>query len=514
MPQTIHIFLKDARRNWAYIVVVLAFTEMLTILTPKWVPIYNRETQNLNRLVDILGLLLPAAWWFTIAHLVHGEALAGDRQFWVTRPYSWKSLLAAKFLFCVVFLAAPHLVFDWIVLSVDGFSPQAMIPGLLWRQCSLFGGRMLPALVLAAVTRNMRQFALVSLALAIAFVGLAEVGMLHPSCGIATALANGADRGASSWLREWRGTILYAGGALALLLWLYPRRRTGAARAIVAAVLVWGLVQSAWPPPAVAWAPEKQPAPAEHPEIAVVFAPQRGGPVADGLSWGNDQVRVEIPIELTGRGRDLLDVEMVSVSILPEHGAVWSSAWNWNIHASKQGGKDWIEMGLEPRVFQRLNGGPVRVRAVFGVVIYETETTTRFAPGGGWTNVPGFGRIAIRSGAGDFSWWLWWRAPLRDPQRKLIYSVHDPDSGVVHRGGDRSGDYPPTATTASIGPEVFSVISPDEPRSVVEMEKPLSKNARCEFMVERPIALIRRDLEIPNIRLGDYKAGDADRMMR
>jgi len=26
--------------------------------------------------------------------------------------------------------------------------------------------------------------------------------------------------------------------------------------------------------------------------------------------------------------------------------------------------------------------------------------------------------------------------------------------------------------------------------------------------VERPIALIRRDLEIPNIRLGDYKAGD------
>ena len=258
MPQTIHILFKDARRNWAYIAVVLAFTAMLTILTPKWVPIYSRETQNPNRLVDILDILLPVAWWFTIAHLIHGEALVGDRQFWVTRPYSWKSLFAAKFLFCVVFLLAPHLVSDWIVLAVDGFSPQSMIPGLLWRQCSLFGVPMLPALVLAAVTRNMRQFALVSLALAIAFVGMAEAEMLHPSCGIATALANGADL-------KWCGTILYAGGAMALLLWLYARRRTGAARAILAAVLVWGLVESAWAPPAIAWAAQKQPAPAEHP---------------------------------------------------------------------------------------------------------------------------------------------------------------------------------------------------------------------------------------------------------
>jgi hypothetical protein len=499
MQQTIHILLKDARRNWAYIAVVLAITAMLTVLTPRWVPVYGRETKNLNGLVDILGFLLPVAWWFTIAHLIHGEALAGDRQFWVTRPYSWKSLFAAKFLFCVVFLVAPHLAFDWIVLSVDGFSPQGMIPGLLWRQCSLFGVPMLPALVLAAVTRNMRQFALVSLALAIAFVGMAEAEMLHPSCGIATALANGADL-------KWCGTILYAGGAMALLLWLYARRRTGAARAIVAAVVVWALVQSAWPPRAVAWAAQKQPAPAEHAEIAVVFAPQRGGLVMAGGSWANDKVQVDIPIELTGRSRDLLDVEMASVSILPEHGAVWSSAWNWHVNASKRRGKDWMEMGLEPQVFQRLNGGPVKVRAVFGVVVYETETTTRFAPGGGWTDVPGFGRIAIRSSSGYPFWWLWWRAPLREPQRRFIYTVRDLDSGVVYRG-EHSGDYPPTVTTASIRPEAFLASSPDE-RVPLEMEKPLSKNAVGEFTVERPIALIRRDLEIPNIRLGDYKAGD------
>ena len=511
MPQTIHIFLKDARRNWSYIAVVLTFTAMLTVLTPKWVPVYSRGTQNLNRLVDILDFLLPAAWWFTIAHLIHGEALVGDRQFWVTRPYSWKSLLAAKFLFCVAFLAMPHLVFDWIVLSVDGFSPLAMIPGLLWRQCSLFGVRMLPALVLATVTRNTRQFALVCFALALAFFGLIEVAMLHPSNAIATALANGADPGASRWMQEWRGTMLYAGLAMALLLWLYAHRRTGAARAILAAVLVWGLVESAWPPPAIAWAAQKQPAPAEHPEIAVVFAPQRGGLGMFGASGVKDKVQVDIPIELTGRGRDLLDVEMASVSVQPERGAAWTPAWNWYINASKRRGQDWIEMHLEPRVFQRLNGGPVKVRAVFGVVLYETETTTRFEPGGGWTNVPGFGKIAMRSYSVHPSrWLLWWRAPLRDPQRKFVYSVRDPDSGVVYRG-EHSGTY--IAEIASISPETFFGTSPDEPPRI-DMERPLSKNARCEFTVERPIALIRRDLEIPNIRLGDYKVGDSYKMMR
>jgi hypothetical protein len=505
MPQTIHILLKDARRNWAYIAVVLAFTAMLTILTPKWVPIYSRETQNPNRLVDILDILLPAAWWFTIAHLIHGEALVGDRQFWVTRPYSWKSLLAAKFLFCVVFLLAPHLLSDWIVLSVDGFSPRSMIPGLLWQQCSLFGVRMLPALILATVTRNMRQFALVCFALAIAFVGLIEVESFHPSNDIVAALANGPHPGAGSWLREWRGTVLHAGLATALLLWLYARRRTGAARAILAAVLVWALLQSAWPPPAIARAPRNEAAPPEHSEIAVVFAPQRGGLGMTGASGLIDKVQVDIPIELTGRDRDLLDVEMASVSVQPERGAAWSSAWSWYTNASQRLGQDWIELHLEPRVFQRLNGGPVTVRAVFGVVLYETETTTRFTPGGGWTDVPGFGKVAIRTDpAYPGWWWLWWRVPLRDPNLKFVYSVRDPDSGALYRG-ERSGSYPPAPTIAFMSPEVFYAISPNRP---VDSAKPLSKSALCEFTLERPTALIRRDLEIPNIRLGDYKVGN------
>src|SRR5437879_8634778 len=115
MRQTIHIFLKDARRSWPYIAVVVALTAAHAVLSPRWVPLNTAQTARLNRTVELLHMILPIAWWFTIAHLVHGERLVGDRQFWVTRPYSWKSLFAAKVLFCAVFLILPFLISDCVI---------------------------------------------------------------------------------------------------------------------------------------------------------------------------------------------------------------------------------------------------------------------------------------------------------------------------------------------------------------------------------------------------------------
>ena len=37
---------------------------------------------------------------------------SGDRQFWITRPYRWQSLLGAKVRFVLVFLNLPMTVAD------------------------------------------------------------------------------------------------------------------------------------------------------------------------------------------------------------------------------------------------------------------------------------------------------------------------------------------------------------------------------------------------------------------
>ncbi len=51
--------------------------------------------------------LLPMAWWFLVSLAVYGEPLPGNRQFWITRPYRWTSLLGAKLLFIVAFVSFP-----------------------------------------------------------------------------------------------------------------------------------------------------------------------------------------------------------------------------------------------------------------------------------------------------------------------------------------------------------------------------------------------------------------------
>ena len=55
-----------------------------------------------------------------------------------------------------------------------------------------------------------------------------------------------------------------------------------------------------------------------------------------------------------------------------------------------------------------------------------------------------------------------------------------------------------------MSPEVFFAAVPDGMGSSRQLGKPLSPNAWCDFTLERPVALIRRDLETPNIRLEDY----------
>jgi hypothetical protein len=507
MRHTIHIFLKDARRSWPYTAVVFAITAILAVLTPKWAPAYNPATSTRNNTVDFLQLLLPVAWWFTIAHVVHGEELVGDRQFWVTRPYSWKSLCAAKVLFCVAFLAAPFLICDCIILSADGFSPAAMIPGLLWRQYYLAAMLLLPPFVLAALTRTMRHFALTCLAILIAFLVLTDLLPIFFWTGLTpfqhfnalAATLNRAHPGARSWFEAWGAGVLFGAGGLSLLLWQYALRRTAAVRIVVMALLAWGLISSAWPPRAVARATAAQPPvpTAEYPEIAVVFAPEHGRPNRPGISSGID---VFVPIELTGRNRELLDDRLVAVIVTPEGGEAWIPA-GWG-YSHPPGGGDWITLSLDRRDFERLNRAPVKLQALFGVIVYEKQSVVKLRPGGEWAKIPGFGAVAIPQSS-SFPL-VCWRAPLQLPSVKIAYTIRGPDSAVLCQG-EWSGTYPPASgDTLHISPVVYSATPVNTPGLNRSSQLRLTSADEAEFTVERPLALVRRDLLIPAVRLGDY----------
>ncbi len=131
MSQALHIFKKDVRHLRFEIAIAITVTALFAFIETKhalWPvdAVYSRTPASYLAL-----LLLPVAWWMLIGRAIHDEALPGDRQFWITRPYSWRSLLSAKILFILAFINLPMLIAQLVILRAYGFSIGAELPGLL-----------------------------------------------------------------------------------------------------------------------------------------------------------------------------------------------------------------------------------------------------------------------------------------------------------------------------------------------------------------------------------------------
>src|SRR5881392_99204 len=97
MNQAWHIFKKDLRH--------LRFEAVLmTALVLAWSQTAAfRKPQTGEALPEgWLTLITAIAAVVVITRVVHSEAIPGDRQFWLTRPYRWTSLLGAKLAFVLL----------------------------------------------------------------------------------------------------------------------------------------------------------------------------------------------------------------------------------------------------------------------------------------------------------------------------------------------------------------------------------------------------------------------------
>jgi hypothetical protein len=122
MKQIMHIFAKDARRFWPEILISLAVTAVLVwIGVYLWSGNYDVPGRMLNYLASLLLLLVSVSWWILITRVIQAERLVGDTQFWITRPYTWESLLAAKALFLMVFLWLPFFIAQCLLLFEADF---------------------------------------------------------------------------------------------------------------------------------------------------------------------------------------------------------------------------------------------------------------------------------------------------------------------------------------------------------------------------------------------------------
>jgi hypothetical protein len=110
MSQILHIFRKDARHHWPEILISLALLVVYATLQPRTWTEQQYDRGFLDTFVHYLPGILILSWVFLIVRIVQGETLVGNRQFWITRPYEWHRLLAAKLLSAFVFFHLPLFI--------------------------------------------------------------------------------------------------------------------------------------------------------------------------------------------------------------------------------------------------------------------------------------------------------------------------------------------------------------------------------------------------------------------
>jgi hypothetical protein len=225
MRQAIHIFAKDVRALWPQILLVLALTSAAAAAER-----------------DLVTWALVLTRCYLIVGAVHQEKLVGDRQWWLTRPYSWKSLLGAKALLMAVFVNLPLFVSDVVCVVAARLPLGPAWPNIWMRQAILalvwqYG---LPAMALAAVTRGLVSFA------------LAGVGALAAVFTIPAAFDALMRWGLLAWIPLSLGMIALTLGPVAVLVWQYRWRWALPARAVLCGMLLVCIAVVSLPP--AAWA--------------------------------------------------------------------------------------------------------------------------------------------------------------------------------------------------------------------------------------------------------------------
>lgn len=487
MRQAMHIFRKDVRHLWIEIAVALAATGLF-LFTHTHQGFWQYGTQMPQTVAAFLvSFLLPVAWWVLIVRAVHGETLTGDSEFWTTRPYSWKSLLAAKALVLALFVNAPIFAAQAVILETHGFSLWTELPGLLWNQALLTVAFFLPVAAIGAVTSGMVQFLVMGLA---AFAVALLLSLRFAP--LAAYFAGGVWMGLE-WIRTYYSLLVLALAAPAILIWQYARRRTLAARlaaAAVAIVLALGAPLSWNSAFAIQSRLSRRP---------LAASSIRAG-LNTGFQWmtralveRDRGVTLSVPLQLAGLPDDEVAKPVgLTFTLSAPGGAVWRDVDNPLGNVSAEGQLITLRAKVEEPFYQRVKDQPVTLRGDLYLVLYGRPVETRVPFTGRVQSVPGLGMCAATGGAGA-PYFLNCDWALR-PRADLVAVQFEPKPRLDHTP-PRERSYSPFPAELSIDP-----LTPSVAYSI--FKGPLDA---VTVSSEGPIAFARAPLAIDGLRLGDYE---------
>lgn len=368
MNQTLHIFRKDTRHLYPEVFLTLAGTVAFAWAAPwQWNPAIN-NMQGIRALVaPLLRVLLPVAWLVLISRLVHDESLVGDRQFWITRPYRWTSLLAAKLLFLLVFLSLPFLGMQLYLLQHAGLDIRSSIPDLLLYQLRLTAIFFVPFFAVAAVTSNFARLTLTLL------LGLLYLGLLF-AIG-----AHLTEKHLFPQIFFLFGFIFFTMVLLSLITVQYATRRTRTIRNSLLALPVLLLVLSLVVP-AKSLIHHIYPALSSSGMPQWIFdpSPARRQTGTGHLAEVEGQIALMLPVhEVDSPTGERFKVNAIA-AILDAPGFHWSSPFldSNGVELSNTPHDPTITVMIPRNVFERVRTTPVDIHLQLASTVYGTDAAT------------------------------------------------------------------------------------------------------------------------------------------
>ena len=494
MRQTLHIFKKDVRHLWFETAVAItaaaafAFTGARRAL---WLvdPVTNRTAAW-----TMVLILLPLAWWTLIARVIHDEGLTGDRQFWITRPYSWKSLLGAKALFIFVFINLPMFLADVTIVRAYGLHPLgAELPGLLWSQLLLAIVFILPIAALSALTAGFVQ---------LIFAILAPCVVVLVAAIVAPETVLAGFWGSTDWVRTYCLFLVISVAAPAILVWQYSTRKTASARVLAVAsgiLAVLGMTLIPWSAAfkIESWLSKKK---VEQPLARVDFD-SRSKWLTRAVMEG-DRVRVELPLNITALPTDTVaKPEGFSVQLQAPDGTIWHADQAPLRYASNMGQEFSLQLTVDGAFYRKVKDEPMTVRGSLYLTVFGNRRSALVPFGERSVPVPHVGVCAASEGANRRPYFLICSSAFRFPPALVSYSFAQSAKEAAQDSwtSPRSISYSPFPAEPGISP-----VSQDFTFSTAHV--PFSEG---RVVTLQALAHIRRNFEIDNLRLGDFQVDAA-----
>ncbi|MGP0073638.1 MAG: hypothetical protein ACLPWF_17115 [Bryobacteraceae bacterium] len=477
MQQALHIFKKDVR----YLRYEVALVLLIALAFAAMHATHERNNSSWGE----LALVVMSA--FLIGRLVLAEAIPGDRQFWITRPYRWLSLLGAKLLFILTFVNLPILLAQLFIVTMDGFPIGSSLPGLVWSQVLLLTFALLPFAALATLNSGMTPFIFSQIAILAVVFGPWEM----------RRQLDVAQLGGVEWVRDSIAGLALAAVVSPIIYVQYKSRRTVFSRWVgLGGIAIAALIYAELPTTlalALQTHLSKEPAAASSIQISLGDS---SGPL-----WYRRQPKIalRIPIVVQGLAEGAeIEPDALKLSLHSEDGR----SANLNINDCSELKRDTLSANAvrisamcmaDPTFFHLENGKPVTFRGSLYLTLFGNARSETIPLSDQPANA--LDGLQCYTDVVRAEWDVYCRSAFRWPARLISAKLRHTNANSF----TQTVSYSPFPASLSIEPVETRWAS-----AYAAGPPPTEPVRDVTIIVEEPLAHFRRDFEAQGVPLNEF----------